>query len=78
MFNTIMAVSKFDLRCAEAMTWNASSIRTKYLQCNLLGSWKKNKGVVTVHVVSKIVHNHKQLENSIQNLIIYATCILKS
>ena len=48
-----------------------------YVQCNLLGSWKKNKGVVTVHVVSKIVYNHK-LENSIQNLIIYATWHLKS
>ena len=38
---------------------------------------RKNKGVVTVHVVSKIVYNHK-LENSIQNLIIYSTCFLKS
>ena len=46
------------------------------MQCNLLGSWRKNKGVVTVHVVSKIVYNHK-LENSIQNLIIYAIWHLK-
>ena len=42
-----------------------------------LAAVRKNKGVVTVHVVSKIVYNHK-LENSIQNLIIYATWHLKS
>ena len=47
--------------------------RSEYIYSAIcLAAARKNKGVVTVHAVGKIVYNLK-LENSILNLIIHAT-----